>query len=277
VRDVARLGDLAVLAEPGRTARREEDGRERDEPEEQEGRRQSPRPARAPDRRRWRHCVSRYCDHDPSLAPYLVGHRWWQGVTGSSPRARDRRRLEPLGAARSRRWSAGYAFKAQRINTYRPGDVLDALLLSLGLGRRGQRGRRPEFLFVTRTSSVPSQEMAKIPCENDQSASDNPGGYDVTIVRIGQVHRRYMVLVSADHRRRERLIHQPACSLQAFDRDGSRAGRQVPDPFVVDRIRSARFDKAIDCGLDNDVSEMKGIKDAGVKDRDRGLKRHSAV
>jgi hypothetical protein len=45
----------------------------------------------------------------------------------------------------------------------------------------------------------------------------------------------------------------------------------------VDRVRPARLDKTVDCGLDDDIPEMKGIENAGVEDGDLGLKRHGAA
>jgi hypothetical protein len=45
----------------------------------------------------------------------------------------------------------------------------------------------------------------------------------------------------------------------------------------VDHVRPAPFDEVINGGLHNDVPEMERIKDAGVENRDRWLKRHSAA
>jgi hypothetical protein len=45
----------------------------------------------------------------------------------------------------------------------------------------------------------------------------------------------------------------------------------------MDRVRPTRFDEAIDCGLNEDVPETEGIKNAGVEDRDRGLKCHGVA
>src|SRR5216684_1162904 len=86
-----------------------------------------------------------------------------------------------------------------------------------------------------------------------------------------------MVFVSADQRGREHGIHQPPRVQQALNRHGWGAGRQVSYPLIVDFIGPARFDQAVDGQLNEDVPEMKRVKDAGVKDRDGGLKRHSAA
>src|SRR6266568_3801624 len=66
------------------------------------------------------------------------------------------------------------------------------------------------------------REVAQVPSENDGSAGSDPGRDDMTIIRVWQVHFWDMVLVLADHRRRERVIHQPARVLQALDRNGWR-------------------------------------------------------
>ena len=56
-------------------------------------------------------------------------------------------------------------------------------------------------------------------------------------------------------------------------------GRQSPDSesFLVDLVGPACLDQAVHGGLDDDVPEMEGVKDAGVEDGDRRLKRHSVV
>jgi hypothetical protein len=45
----------------------------------------------------------------------------------------------------------------------------------------------------------------------------------------------------------------------------------------MDLIRPARFDQPIDRGLNDDVSQVKPVEDAGVEDGNRRLKRHSAA
>jgi hypothetical protein len=45
----------------------------------------------------------------------------------------------------------------------------------------------------------------------------------------------------------------------------------------MDLIRPVRFDQPIDRGLNDDVSQVKRIEDAGVEDGNRWLKRHSAA
>jgi hypothetical protein len=42
-------------------------------------------------------------------------------------------------------------------------------------------------------------------------------------------------------------------------------------------VQRARLYEAVCCGLDNDISEMKGIENAGVEDGNRWLKRHGAA
>lgn len=86
-----------------------------------------------------------------------------------------------------------------------------------------------------------------------------------------------MVLIPADRRRRQRLVHQSSRRLEALCRNGGRAGRQVSDPFIVDRVCPTRVNKAIYSSLDEDVSEMERIEDAGVENRDRRLKHHNVA
>jgi hypothetical protein len=99
----------------------------------------------------------------------------------------------------------------------------------------------------------------------------------MTIVRVGQGHFRNVLLVPADCRHRQRIIHQSAGSVQALYWNGWRVNSQVSDPFVVDRVCPARLDKTVDCDLNDDIPEMKGIENAGVEDGDRGLKRYGSA
>jgi hypothetical protein len=119
--------------------------------------------------------------------------------------------------------------------------------------------------------------VAKIPRENDGSAGGYCGRDDMAIIRVGQVHGRDTILVAADYRRRRRLVHQSARGLEALHWNSWRVDRQVPDPFVVDHVCPTRFNNAIYGSVDDDVPEVKRIKNAGVEDRDRGLKRHGVA
>ena len=77
-----------------------------------------------------------------------------------------------------------------------------------------------------------------------------------------------VLLVIADGRRREYVIHKPARKLETLYRNGCGANSQVSDPFVMDFVCPARFDETIYGRLNDDVPEMKRIENAGVEDSD---------
>jgi hypothetical protein len=120
-------------------------------------------------------------------------------------------------------------------------------------------------------------KVTQVPRENVRCVSGDSGCDDMTIIWIWQGYPRNVFLVPTDRRRRERIIHQPSGNLQTLYRNGRYINYQVSHPFIMDLIRPARFDQPIDCGLNDDIAEMKGIQNAGVEDRDGGLKPHSVA
>ena len=113
--------------------------------------------------------------------------------------------------------------------------------------------RKPDFF-----SSL-AGKCRRIPGENERCVGSDRRRDNMAVVRIRQGNPWNVLLVTADQRRRKRIIHQAPRDQQTLFRDARRIGRQVPDPFVMDRVGPARFDKAIHGGLNNDIPEMKGI------------------
>nr|WP_294555857.1 hypothetical protein [uncultured Rhodopila sp.] len=65
--------------------------------------------------------------------------------------------------------------------------------------------------------------------------------------------------------------------MEAADWNGGHVGRKAPNPFIVNHIHPARVDQTIYRDLNNDIFQMKRVKNAGIQHDDARLKRHKAA
>jgi hypothetical protein len=112
-----------------------------------------------------------------------------------------------------------------------------------------------------------------IPSQNDGRIRRDRGCKNVAIFGVRQREPAFVAFPVSDVSVGQHRLHELAGRRQPRVRDGARC-RQVADPFVVDRIRPSCGDEVVNGELDQEVSQMKGIQDAGIIDDDRRIRGH---
>lgn len=107
-----------------------------------------------------------------------------------------------------------------------------------------------------------------------EAFTGNRSGENMAVIDIRQREAGDQCLIVGDIGVRQDRLHPLARRFKPRDRGVGRIGGQVAHPFSVDIIRPARIDQAVERALDQDIAQMEGVENAGIKDRDRRPKDH---
>lgn len=97
----------------------------------------------------------------------------------------------------------------------------------------------------------------------------------MAVVGIRQVYRRYVQLVVGPRGGRQGLVHLVPRKTQALYRSRGHVGSEIANSFFMNFVRPARVHETIRRELNESISEMEGIKDAGIVDDNGRLKDHN--
>ena len=121
------------------------------------------------------------------------------------------------------------------------------------------------------------RKVSQIPCHDMGSTAGDRGSEDVTVAGIGKRQLRNVLLIVGDISCGQHPFHQVSRLGQALDRKILRVCREIANPLFMDRVGPTGVDQSIDATLNQEIADMKGIQNAGVIDRDKGLIRHNRV